>query len=205
MISAAEYIVGSAPSLHRRHLVVVSGCSGGGKSTLLDEMAQRGYDVVQEPGRQIVREQLQLGGDALPWGNSLKFAEFCVSRGMHQYNMSRLATRPVLFDRSILDNICGIERACGAIPESMLVALANYRYAPRVFLVPPWQELFAADAERRHSFEDASNEYAALTDFYSRHGYRLVIVPKASVSERVAFLVYELAQSDEQFLDEDPG
>jgi predicted ATPase len=40
------------------HLVVISGCSGGGKSTLLAELAQRGYGVVEEPGRRIVREEL---------------------------------------------------------------------------------------------------------------------------------------------------
>jgi predicted ATPase len=34
--------------------VVISGCSGGGKSTLLAELARRGYRTVEEPGRRIV-------------------------------------------------------------------------------------------------------------------------------------------------------
>jgi predicted ATPase len=48
--------------------VVISGCSGGGKSTLLAELARRGHAVVEEPGRRIVqrnggrRRSAALGG-----------------------------------------------------------------------------------------------------------------------------------------------
>ncbi len=49
-------------------LVVISGCSGGGKSTLLAELARRGHAVVEEPGRRIVAQELARGGPALPWG-----------------------------------------------------------------------------------------------------------------------------------------
>ena len=37
--------------------VVISGCSGGGKSTLLAELARRGYAVVEEPGRRIIVDE----------------------------------------------------------------------------------------------------------------------------------------------------
>jgi hypothetical protein len=36
--------------------VVISGCSSGGKSTLIAELGKRGYAVVDEPGRRIVKE-----------------------------------------------------------------------------------------------------------------------------------------------------
>ena len=45
--------------------VVISGCSGGGKSTLLTELGRRGYMTVEEPGRRIVKEELLGNGLAL--------------------------------------------------------------------------------------------------------------------------------------------
>ena len=54
--------------------VVISGCSGGGKSTLLAELAGRGYAVVEEPGRRIVQEELAASGAALPWVDAAAFA-----------------------------------------------------------------------------------------------------------------------------------
>jgi predicted ATPase len=47
--------------------VVISGCSGGGKSTLLAELGRRGHAIVEEPGRRIVQEEISRGGSALPW------------------------------------------------------------------------------------------------------------------------------------------
>lgn len=47
--------------------VVLSGCSGRGKSTLLAESERRGYAVVSETGRRIAEEQQRATGLALPW------------------------------------------------------------------------------------------------------------------------------------------
>jgi predicted ATPase len=54
--------------------VVISGCSGGGKSTLLAELSRRGHAIVEEPGRQIIKEELKGKGLALPWVDETAFA-----------------------------------------------------------------------------------------------------------------------------------
>jgi predicted ATPase len=66
--------------------VIISGCSGGGKSTLLSELANRGYRIVLEPGRQIVKEQTVIGGDAFPWSNPQKFLDLALSRYLYWTN-----------------------------------------------------------------------------------------------------------------------
>jgi predicted ATPase len=58
--------------------VVISGCSGGGKSTLLIELGRRGYATVGEPGRRIVKEEMLGEGSALPWANEIAFARRAV-------------------------------------------------------------------------------------------------------------------------------
>ncbi len=39
-----------------KKLVVLSGCSGGGKSTLLSELSYQGYAVREEVCREIIKE-----------------------------------------------------------------------------------------------------------------------------------------------------
>ena len=54
--------------------VVISGCSSGGKSTLLMELGRRGYATVEEPGRRVVKEEMLGEGLALPWVDEIAFA-----------------------------------------------------------------------------------------------------------------------------------
>jgi hypothetical protein len=74
------------PTLPRRwnmdRFVVISGCSGGGKSTLLAELARRGQAVVEEPGRRIVREERAGDGAALPWVDPAAFARRAVAMAL---------------------------------------------------------------------------------------------------------------------------
>lgn len=62
--------------------VIISGCSGGGKSTLIDELAKRGHAVVEEPGRRIIADERARGGTALPWIDLIRASAMrsCFSR-----------------------------------------------------------------------------------------------------------------------------
>ena len=190
-----DYVAGNPPLNGSERLVVVSGCSGGGKSALLAEMARRGYQIMPEPGRQIVKEQTYVGGDGLPWVNARKFAELCVSRAAHFYNTARPGDGYVLFDRSMVDNICALARLGLPTPDSLRNALRLYRYAKNVYLAPPWEELFHNDAERRHPFADAVAEYRHLVERYPVHGYEVVELPKLGIRDRADFLEQQLTRS----------
>jgi predicted ATPase len=167
---------------------VISGCSGGGKSTLLSELEKRGYRTFPEPGRQIVREQQSVDGDGLPWKNVTEFAELCVSRAICFYHAALLLDPPVFFDRSVIDNISGIERLGLPLPAYFPQVLMEYRYARRVFLVPPWREIFEQDAERKHSYAEAEQEFYGLQQAYPANHYEVILIPKMSVQARADFI-----------------
>jgi predicted ATPase len=175
----------------RDYYVVISGCSGAGKSSLLRELADRGYRVFAEPGRQIVKEQNFIGGDGIPSKDVYKFVELCVSRTMHNMINAAATTSFVFFDRSIIDNIGGLEHLAG-IPAHLQKALETFRYSKKVFIAPPWPEMFRNDRERIHSYEAAVAEYATLLPAYERLGHQLIMLPKVSIEERVDFILLEL-------------
>jgi len=170
--------------------IVISGCSGGGKSTLLAELARRGHRAFAEPGRDIVREELAVGGDALPWSNPQKFAGRCIARGIDQLAQARAAAaRRAFFDRSIVDAVAALEHMGAPVPEAARSTLAARPYARTVFMAPPWPELFATDAERRHTFDDAAAEYDRLLRAYRDRGHEIVLLPKLAVQARADFLL----------------
>src|SRR3546814_11173921 len=54
---------------------VITGGPGSGKSTLIDALAVEGFDHMPEAGRAIIRDQVAIGGAALPWADRAAFAE----------------------------------------------------------------------------------------------------------------------------------
>jgi predicted ATPase len=188
LIDEDEYSAEHDSDATGSNFFVVTGCSGGGKSTLLSELARRGYPVYPEPGRQIVKEQLSVGGDGLPWQNATRFVELCVSRAMHFYILAKQHGQPVFFDRSMIDNITGMERLGMSMPDYLPRVIERYRYAKRVFMVPPWPEIFAQDTERRHVFAEAVQEFDWLEKAYPAKGYEVMLIPKMAVVARANFV-----------------
>jgi predicted ATPase len=172
--------------------IVVSGCSGAGKSSLIREIGRRGFQIFEEAGRQIVKEQLFIGGDALPWNNMEKFVEISIARSMHHMIRAARSGRLSFFDRGIVDQIGGLEHAGLRVPEHLVNAARRCRYHNRIFVTPPWKEIFETDEERRHDYAQAAASYDCLLATYKRLGYETVEIPKANVETRADFVLAHL-------------
>lgn len=172
------------------NFVVISGCSGGGKSTLLDELAQRGHAIVPEPGRRIVAEEMKGDGRALPWVDLGAFAERAVTMALADREAMRNTPGWVFFDRSLVDAVAALEHASDA---PALCGLGTvHRYHRLVFLTPPWPEIYRQDAERQHGLETAIAEYDRLLAAYKALGYDAVILPRIAVEDRATFILGQL-------------
>jgi predicted ATPase len=176
----------------RERYVVISGCSGGGKSALLTELTARGYRTFAEPGREIIKEQAAIGRpDILDEAPGL-FGEFCIVRTIHRMIEAADGEDFVFFDRSHIDALSYCIRENIPPPEHWQRAAEVFRFNGKVFIVPPWPEIFRNDAERKHSFEDGLKEYPVLLQTYRGFGYETVIIPKAPVPERADFVLAAL-------------
>jgi predicted ATPase len=174
-------------------LVVISGCFSGGKSTLLSELRSRGYATVSEVPREIVKEQLAVGGDITPWQKPIEFCELLIERSIAAYKLAQEMTGVmggvVFLDRSFLEGVSYYQtlKIKGAHRYDHFVD--ELRYYPTIFIAPPWKEIFFQDEERQNTFENAVTEYERDLKFYSQCGYRAVELPKISVKERAEFIL----------------
>lgn len=173
--------------------VILSGCSGGGKSTLLAALAARGYATVAEPGRRIVAEETAHGGTALPWLDLAAFARRAMEMAIEDRQRAAALPGLVVFDRGLIDAAVALHHATGEDVLSPL--LTEHRYDRTVFLTPPWAEIFHGDDARRHGWAEAVAEYERLVEAYATLGYEAAILPRASVAGRVGFVLERLRRS----------
>lgn len=182
-----------AHPLHMNRLVIISGCSGGGKSTLLAELKRRGFSVVEEPGRRIVHAELLSNGKALPWIDLQAFLQKVIAVALADIASVSDSGNPddwVFFDRGLIDAAVGLQHLTGdPVPETLDPIR---RYHQRVFLAPPWPEIYVQDAERRHALDTATAEYLRLLEAYPALGYDISILPKAEVAQRADFILETL-------------
>jgi predicted ATPase len=170
--------------------VIISGCSGGGKSALLGELGRRGHAVVEEPGRRIVKQELEAEGSALPWVDAAAFLRRAVKVALQDWESARCARGWVFFDRGLVDAAAGLQHVTG---EPVLEVLGrSHRYHRRVFLTPPWPEIYVTDPERRHGLDAAVAEYSRLLEAYASLGYEVFVLPKVGVAERADFVLVAL-------------
>jgi predicted ATPase len=64
-----------------------------------------------------------------------------------------------------------------------------FRYAHRIFVTPPWPEIFENDQERKQDFREAVATFEAVAGACREAGYEVIEVPKVSVPERVEFIL----------------
>jgi predicted ATPase len=146
----------------------VSGCAAAASPHCLPSLDDVGTPFMEEPGRRIVKDELKGEGSALPWIDETAFARRAVALALADRASAGALDRWVFFDRGLIDAAAGLQHLTG---EPALAALSqSHRYHRRVFLTPPWPEIYVTDPERRHGLEKALAEYCRLLEVESALG-----------------------------------
>src|SRR3546814_2589932 len=80
--------------------------------SLIEALAVEGFDHMPEAGRAIIRDQVAIGGAALPWADRAAFAELMLGWELRSWHEAHDRAGPVICDRSVPD-VAGYLRLCG--------------------------------------------------------------------------------------------
>jgi predicted ATPase len=173
--------------------VILTGGPGAGKTTLLAELAAMGYTTVEESARAIIAERLVAGASRRP--SLSTFAREILHRDIEKYLGHPRTSDWVFFDRGVIDAL-GLLQEVSPLPARELEAmLSTYAFHPAVFILPPWEAIYANDAERDQSFAEAVNVHARLVRWYRSCGYVLHEVPRVPVPQRAKHVLRILTES----------
>jgi predicted ATPase len=168
---------------------ILTGGPGSGKTSLLEALAEAGYQTVPEVARAIIQEQYAIGGNATHEGDCHKFLELMFLRSVKVYQVGYDANRAVFFDRGIPELIGYCYLSKMAVPDYLKNAMPQYCYNKQVFILPPWQEIYKTDTERKQDFTEAQQTFECIKTAYIEAGYQLIEVPKLGVAQRMQFVL----------------
>ena len=169
---------------------IITGAPSSGKSTVVNELSNH-HVTFDEAARKVIQEQLQLNSNKVPWLNNYEFSKLVVSQQIkdHQTALNSAA----FYDRGIPDVIAYLQHYKQKQHLQEFLNYANkYRYANKVFLMPPWKDIYQKDAERKESFEEAVNINDQLIESYLVLNYEIIEVPFVNSTERVKFILDQI-------------
>ncbi|MDX9882940.1 MAG: AAA family ATPase [Prolixibacteraceae bacterium] len=169
-------------------IYVITGGPGFGKSALTDYLKKLGYKTGEESAREIIREQRKIDGDILPEKNIRLFQNEVLKRRLEFYQS--VGNNEIAFaDRAIPDQIA-FTRFKGFDTPEILARYANEcRYNEKVFITPPWKEIYKNDTERTEPFEKSYELHYVIVNVYEELGYSLIELPYADVPQRAEFIL----------------
>lgn len=175
-----------------KKLVLLIGGPGSGKTTIIEELSKKGYICYPEVSRQVTLEAQKRGIDQLFLKEPLLFSEMLLEGRVKQFKDALNETENLVFlDRGIPDVLAYMHYIGDAYPAAFEDACKNHIYT-KVFILPPWEEIYLSDNERYESYEQARLIHNHLVETYQKYGYNLIDVPKADIENRIVFILNNL-------------
>lgn len=173
----------------QKEIVVIIGGPGTGKTTIIDGLLTKGYCCYPEISRQVTMEAKKQGIEQLFLENPLLFSELLLEGRVKQYKNAQNEPHEVIFlDRGIPDVLAYMHYIGDSYPNHFDLACRENEYT-KIFILPPWEEIYESDAARYENYEQAKLIYNHLVETYEKYGYQLIDVPKDTVANRILFIL----------------
>lgn len=165
---------------------VITGGPCSGKTTLINELKERGYSVFPEPARIVIASELAQGKTIAEVLADPRALQHKILPHYLELNAEAPKDQVLFLDRGIPD-VVAYYRKFGLSDDDVLEsALASVQYR-KVFLLDMIE--FVNDAERYETPEEAAILHGYLRDAYTEQGYDVVDVPVVPVPERADFIL----------------
>ena len=166
---------------------IFTGAPGVGKTTLLKALKEQGMSYIAEPAREILAEQRLIGGKGVSEQDQKVFRDLILTRSIDKFIANIHIKDTLLFDRGIPD-VASYSHAFGFPQDTDVKTAQEYGYNNKVFILPPWEEIYSTDEERTMKFEQLQEFHDSLVKTYQELNYELLEVPKASITDRCNFI-----------------
>jgi len=172
--------------------IVITGGPGTGKTSIINELKNKGYSCFEEISREVIAEARKSGIDQLFLTHPLLFSELLLKGRVTQFIESNNSHSEFVFlDRGIPDVIAYMDYIGDSYPKIFEASCREYTY-DYIFILAPWPEIYVTDSERYETFEQAVTIYHKLLNTYSKFQYNILEVPFCNVEERADYILKKI-------------
>lgn len=173
--------------------IIITGGPSTGKSSLINNLKDRGHHCMDEISREVILEAREKGIDHLFISSPILFSEILLKKRVAQFYQAEKQTEDlVFFDRGIIDIEAYLNFSKTKHTINFNSILKDIKY-DHVFVCPPWKEIHQTDNERYESFEEATEIHNKLIESYLKEGYAVIEIPFETIEKRTDFILNEVS------------
>ncbi|RYZ91580.1 MAG: ATPase, partial [Proteobacteria bacterium] len=151
-----------------KQLILIIGGPGSGKTTLIEQLETLGHCCYPEISRTVILEAKQNGIEQLFLEKPLLFSELLLEGRKKQFYEAKQETHEIVFiDRGIPDVLAYMHYIGDSYPAFFDDACHEHKY-DKIFLLPPWEEIYQSDNERYENYDQAKLIHEHLVETYSK-------------------------------------
>lgn len=175
--------------------IVITGGPSTGKTSVINALEKKGHLCLHEVIRSFTSIEQEKNdfkefktNPIVSVDDPMAFNQKVLDARLAQYQKALNSDQElVFFDRGVHDVLAYMYCFNQEYGQDFIVPSENTKY-DAVFIMPPWPAIFTSDSERFETYEEGLKVHDSLVHMYEKFGYEVVLVPKESVENRVAFI-----------------
>lgn len=172
-------------------LYIVTGGPNSGKTTIINELKKKGFNIIPEAATQIIEKELKKENSILPWGGKeslKKFQELVFKKQIQDLN--NVKDGIYFSDRCFIDTISYFYHHKIEPPTEIFSKIKNYNYE-KIFFLEMLEKNFHKQFEgRQENYEEILRLDQILKETYQKLKFEVIIVPNTlTIQERVNFIL----------------
>ena len=172
--------------------VVITGGPGTGKTSIIKSLEKMNFNVFNESSREVTKKYKNNDSEQYFLSNPIEFSNILINKRKIQFEKGSKSKNDYFFyDRGIPDVLAYLNFKKIEYTSSYLKDILKFNY-DAIFLAEPWEAIYKNDSERYESYDELLEIDIQIKKIYKQLGYKTIILPKKSVTDRVSYILETL-------------
>ena len=167
--------------------ILITGGPGTGKTSVINELLNRGYFCFPEIVRELKSSKGSDGVKNYFDSNPIDFTNKLFHLRTNQY-AKEIKSDSIFYDRGPIDSIAYLKFKKINCP-SRLINLAKTIKYDFYFIAEPWEKIYVNDEIREETFNQCEMIHQSILSTYKQFNAELISLPFKSVNDRAEFIL----------------
>lgn len=163
--------------------ILITGGPGTGKTELINGLKKQGFNCENEIVREITENEQKKGVKQFFLKDPIEFSRQLMILRSDQYNKTQNVNL-TFFDRGVHEIIAYLN-FIKIKYDSYFIESAQKIVYDKIFILPPWEEIYKNDNVRYESFDQCNQIHDEIVKVYKQLKIEITPLEKNSVSKRI--------------------